>query len=251
MQHSVAPTPSPTLTVVTVVRNGAAHIARTVESALAQDYPALELVVVDGASTDGTLAALAPWRTRLAQLVSEPDRGIYDAMNKGLRLATGEFVVFMNCGDVFASPTAVSAVMADVAGGREQVVFARWARRVQGKPDLACTPDLAAGFFNHQAVVYSRAIHRWHGDYLSVPGLSTADYLFFATLLDSPAVQCRTSDTLLAVIDVDGLSSGLQTFSQKHAADYLVGRTSRLKLAAVLLLHPLYSMLKRWLRGRR
>jgi hypothetical protein len=120
-----------------------------------------------------------------------------------------------------------------------------------GRPDLVCSPDLASGRFNHQAVVYSRAIHRWHGEYLSIPGLSTADYLFFATLLDSPDVACRTSDALLAVIDVDGVSAGLQTFSQKHAADYLTGRTSRLRLAAVLLLHPLYSTLKRRLRGRR
>ncbi len=243
----------PTLSVVTVVRNGADRIERTVESVLAQDYPSIDYVVIDGASTDGTLARLetSHWRGRIARLLSEPDRGIYDAMNKGLQLATGEFVLFMNCGDVFATATAVSAVMADVKGGGEQVVFARWARRVAGRPDLVCAPDLASGRFNHQAIVYSRAIHRWHGDYLSVPGLSTADYLFFATLLDSPEVAHRTSDALLAIIDVDGVSAGRQTFSQKYAADYLVGRTSRLRLAAVLLLHPAYSALKRWLRGRR
>lgn len=241
----------PTLTVVTIVRNGAPQIARTVESVLAQDYAALDYVVIDGASTDGTLAALEPWRARIAQVLSEPDHGLYDAMNKGLRLATGEFVLFMNCGDVFASPTAVSEVMAGVESGRDQVVFARWARRVAGCPDRVLAPDLAAGLFNHQAVVYSRAIHRWHGEYLSIAGLSTADYLFFATLFDSPRVACRTSDALLAVIDVDGVSAGLHTFSQKHAADYLVGRTGRLTLAAVLLLHPAYSTLKRWLRGRR
>ena len=242
----------PTLSVVTVVRNGADRIARTVESVLAQDYPSIDYVVVDGASTDGTLEKLetGPWRGRIARVLSEPDRGIYDAMNKGLQLATGEFVLFMNCGDVFASATAVSAVMADVKSGGDQIVFARWARRVAGRADLICAPDLASGRFNHQAVVYSRSIHRWHGDYLSVPGLSTADYMFFATLLDSPDVAYRTSDALLAVIDVDGMSAGLQTFSQKYAADYLLGRTSRLRLAAVLLLHPVYWALKRRLRGR-
>jgi hypothetical protein len=160
-------------------------------------------------------------------------------------------VLFMNCGDVFASATAVSAVMRDMARSGEQVIFARWARRVSGRPDRVCAPALEQGLFNHQAIVYSRAIHLWHGEYLSVAGLGTADYLFFATLLDSPAVTCRTSDVLLAAIDVDGVSAGLHTFSQKHATDYLIGRTSRLGLAAVLLLHPPYSTLKRWLRGRR
>ena len=242
---------APTLTVVTVVYNDEAHIARTVESVLAQDYPAIEYVVVDGASSDGTLAAVEPWRARIAHVLSEPDRGIYDAMNKGIRLATGEFILFMNSGDVFASSTAVSAAMADVASGRDQVIFGRWVRRARGQPDQPCAPDLSVGRFNHQAVLYSRAIHRWHGEYLSIRGLSTADYFFFATLLASPAVDCRTSDTTLAIIDIDGLSSGLQTFSQKYAADYLCGRTSGLKLIAILALHPLYSSLKRLLRGAR
>lgn len=242
---------APTLTVVTVVYNDAAHIARTVESVLAQDYPALEYLVIDGASTDGTLAAIEPWRARIGQVLSEPDRGIYDAMNKGVRLASGEFILFMNSGDVFASTAAVSAAMRDVASGREQVIFGRWTRRAGGQPDRPCAPDLSVGRFNHQAVIYSRAIHHWHGEYLSIRGLSTADYLFFATLFDSPAVECRTSEAMLATIDIDGLSSGLQTFSQKHATDYLCGRTSRARLIAVLALHPLYSALKRLLKRPR
>jgi len=233
------------VTVVTVVYNDAAHIARTVESVLAQDYPALEYVVVDGASSDGTLAAIEPWRARIDRLVSEPDRGIYDAMNKGVQLATGEFLVFMNSGDVFARPTALSEAMDAMGAGGEQVAFGGWVRRGGPRGDVVCRPDLARGLFNHQAVLYSRSIHRWHGEYLNIRGLTTADYLFFATLFDSPRVECRTIAAQIAVIDVGGVSSGLQTLSQKYAADYLCGRTTRLRLLAVLLLHPIYSRLKR------
>ncbi|HTB22805.1 MAG TPA: glycosyltransferase family 2 protein [bacterium] len=87
------------LSVVTVVRNDPA-VASTVSSVLAQKGLDVECVVIDGASTDGTLAALKPMRRRI-RLFSEPDSGIYDAMNKGLHRARGRVVGFLNAGDVF------------------------------------------------------------------------------------------------------------------------------------------------------
>lgn len=88
-------------TVITVVYNGLPHIVQAVESVINQDYPALEYIVIDGGSTDGTLAALAPYLDRFAYFVSEPDKGIYDAMNKGLSKATGDYVIFKNADDWF------------------------------------------------------------------------------------------------------------------------------------------------------
>ena len=105
------------ITVITVVRNAATLIGRTIDSVLEQDYPDVEYIIVDGASTDGTLAiiqsraeavSLADGRT--LRYVSEPDGGIYDAMNKGLRMATGDWVNFMNAGDTFADSHVLSAV---------------------------------------------------------------------------------------------------------------------------------------------
>ncbi len=84
-----------------------------------------------------------------------------------------------------------------------------------------------------------------------VPGLSAADYLFFGTLLNNPRVHCRTVDTEVARIDVNGLSAGLQTFSQKQAIDYLCGNISRTRLLAMLALHPAYHRLKKLLAWRR
>ncbi|MEP6502257.1 MAG: glycosyltransferase family 2 protein [Betaproteobacteria bacterium] len=242
---------APLLTVVTVVFNGATQIARTIESVLEQDCALIEYVVIDGGSRDGTLSIVDRYRDRIHTIVSEPDRGIYDAMNKGVRAATGEFLLFMNCGDVFAGPGAASAALREIRAGTQQVAFGGWVRRAEGNADTPCRPDLARGLFNHQATIYSRAIHAWHGDYLSIRGLTTADYLFFATLFDSPRVECRVLGTTLAVIDVSGVSAGLQTLSQKFAADYLCGRTSRVRLVAILALHPLYSTLKTlWRRFR-
>ena len=91
----------PLISVVTVVKNGERHLRQTIESVLAQSYPAVEYIVIDGGSTDGTMAVLSDYRSRIARLVSEPDTGIYDGMNKGIRLASGDLVGLQNSDDFY------------------------------------------------------------------------------------------------------------------------------------------------------
>ena len=93
----------PELTVITVVRNGQAVIEGCIQSVLEQDIPNLEYIVIDGASTDQTLDIVRSFGDAITHVVSEPDQGLYDAMNKGLCLATGRFVHFLNADDRYAS----------------------------------------------------------------------------------------------------------------------------------------------------
>jgi glycosyltransferase involved in cell wall biosynthesis len=88
----------PTISVITVVFNDRPHIEQTLLSVLNQTYAHIEYIVIDGASTDGTLEIVKGYGDRV-RLSSEPDRGLYDAMNKGIRLATGEYLWFLNSGD--------------------------------------------------------------------------------------------------------------------------------------------------------
>ena len=88
-------------TIITVCRNIASTIRRTCESIVNQTFQDFQWIVVDGASTDGTLDILKEYSNRIDILISEPDKGIYNAMNKGIKLATGEYVNFMNGGDEF------------------------------------------------------------------------------------------------------------------------------------------------------
>ncbi|HEY3216763.1 MAG TPA: glycosyltransferase family 2 protein [Candidatus Eisenbacteria bacterium] len=99
----------PTISVITVCRNALPALRATAESVLGQGYPALEYWVIDGASTDGTARFLEELADRGVRVRSEPDRGISDAMNKGLRLATGELVAHLHAGDRYA-PGALAAV---------------------------------------------------------------------------------------------------------------------------------------------
>lgn len=250
-QAGSRPHGAPHITVATVVFNGRRDIARTIESVLGQDHDHVEYIIVDGSSSDGTQDVVRGFGAAIDRFVSEPDHGVYDAMNKAVELARGEFILFMNCGDVFAGPTAVSDLLTAATPGEEQALFGRWIRRGGPGGDQACAPALERGSFNHQAVAYSRTIHHWHGHYAVVPGLTTADYLFFATLLKARRAACRTVDATVAVIDVNGLSAGLQTFSQKQAIDYLCGRIGRSRLLLGLALHPAYHRLKRLLHWKR
>lgn len=93
----------PLVTVVTVVFNNEQTIGKCIESVLGQTYTNIEYIVIDGASKDGTLDVIKQYEDRLDYIVSEPDDGIYNAMNKGLRLARGEYIVFLNADDFYIS----------------------------------------------------------------------------------------------------------------------------------------------------
>lgn len=89
------------LSIITASFNCERTIAQTIESVFSQSYPAIQTIVIDGASTDGTVAAIEPYRSRLSLFISEPDLGIYDALNKGIALSTGDVVGFLHADDFY------------------------------------------------------------------------------------------------------------------------------------------------------
>lgn len=102
------------ISIITVVYNSEKYIRRTIESIVGQDYPAIEYIIIDGKSKDTTMQIVNEYRDRIAVIVSEPDKGLYDAMNKGLRLATGSYVLYINSGDALSSPTLLSDIFNNV-----------------------------------------------------------------------------------------------------------------------------------------
>src|SRR6186713_1273807 len=96
------------ISIITVCYNGAKTIGATIESVLSQTHPDLEYVIVDGGSTDGTVELVKRFGVKIDRFVSEKDRGLYDAMNKGWKQATGEVIGFLNADDVLASSSVVA-----------------------------------------------------------------------------------------------------------------------------------------------
>ena len=91
----------PTFSIITITYNAVRLVEQTLLNVLSQSYPNIEYIVIDGGSTDGTADIIRRYESGLAYWVSEPDKGIYDAMNKGLQKATGDYVWFINATTTF------------------------------------------------------------------------------------------------------------------------------------------------------
>jgi glycosyltransferase involved in cell wall biosynthesis len=111
------------ISIITVAFNAASTIADTLRSVASQTHPDIEHIVVDGASTDGTLEIIACQGSHIAKLISEPDHGIYDAMNKGLRLAKGEIIGFLNADDIYMDERVLERVTGIMARNDLDVLF--------------------------------------------------------------------------------------------------------------------------------
>ena len=106
---------SPKISIITVVFNGEKYIGRTIESVVGQTYKELEYIIIDGKSTDRTLELIGGFEG-IHQVVSEPDKGLYDAMNKGLKAASGDYVWFLNSGDQIYNSTTIETLVAGLNG---------------------------------------------------------------------------------------------------------------------------------------
>ena len=98
------------ISIITVVYNDVEHIEETIKSVISQDYQNIEYLVIDGNSTDGTLEICKKYSESISRIVSESDTGIYNAMNKGVKLASGEWLFFLNSGDVFYDEKVISNI---------------------------------------------------------------------------------------------------------------------------------------------
>ncbi len=157
----------PKLSVITIVYNNVKDIERTVNSVLQQHYPYIEYIIIDGASTDGTLEVINSYRKKISKIVSEPDKGIYDAMNKGMQYATGDYVLFMNSGDEIYDSHTVERVFntaadGDIYYGETEMYNENWesmGQRRHATPDTFTWKSFKYGMsISHQAIYIKRSL---------------------------------------------------------------------------------------------
>ncbi|MCB0207751.1 MAG: glycosyltransferase [Anaerolineae bacterium] len=134
----------PKISVITVTYNRLSDLHKTFHNVLSQSYFNVEYIIIDGSSKDGTLDFLHKNSDKISFWVSEPDNGIYDAMNKGASLASGDWIIYMNSGDTFFSENTLSEVVsylndqADIVyGGVEAIIEDKYQRRVLRQEPLA------------------------------------------------------------------------------------------------------------------
>jgi len=154
----------PAVSVITVVRNDQAHVVSTIQSVLSQTYANVEYVIIDGASTDGTLDILKHYNDRIDYWVSEPDNGISDAFNKGLSLSSGDWIIFLNSADTFSKPDTLARMTAYFDKSRIITGFAWTGRSLLPKRKLENSESLPVrSMIAHQASIVHRSIFRTYG----------------------------------------------------------------------------------------
>ena len=217
------------ISVITAVYNNRDTISAALDSALRQAGVNLQLVVIDGGSTDGTLDVLRSYADRLDVLISEPDRGIYDALNKGIQRASGEVVGFLHSDDLFADPGVLSrigAVFADPAVGAAygDLVYVR-----KDNPDQVVR-YWRAGVFSgrrlrwgwmppHPTLYVRRHVYEQHGLFDTSFRIA-ADYDFILRTLGKAGVGVRYIPEVLVKMRVGGASNrSLRNILRKSGED--------------------------------
>lgn len=206
------------ISIVTVAFNAEATIAEAVASVVGQQRTGfdLEYIIVDGDSTDGTLAALEPYRDGIAQVISEPDRGLYDAMNKGVAAATGDFIGILNADDAYAHDRVLAAVAARLVESGAQALYGdldyvaedgsgrvvrRWRSGAMGPRSF-----LRGWMPPHPTFFLARSVYAEHGVY-SLELRSAADYELMLRMLHKHRVSAAYLPEVLVNMQTGGMSN--------------------------------------------
>lgn len=198
---------TPLISVVTVCRNCREMLLKTARSVAEQTFDNFEFIIVDGNSTDGTANLLADGTIRADTAISEPDSGIYDAMNKGVGLAKGEWIMFMNAGDTFVDPSTLVRVAKVLSSTEADIVYgdALLDRGVGLTLKRALEPaNRHRMYFHHQSAYSRRRLLADHPFRLDV-GLS-GDYCFFKECILEGAKFQHVVDPW-CIYDCTGLST--------------------------------------------
>jgi glycosyltransferase len=223
------------ISIITVAFNSAATIGDTLRSVSTQDHPDIEHIVIDGNSQDATLQVISLSGSHVAHVVSEPDHGIYDAMNKGLGLATGELVGFLNADDTFAHSRVLSsianaaqrhpeahAVYGDLVYVRDDRTLRTW------RSGAFSRARLAYGWMPPHPTFYLRRTRLADLGFFNDSLRIAADYDFMLRCLSRPQAQAAYVPDVLVKMRVGGASNrSLKAMVRKSSEDLQVLRDNK------------------------
>jgi glycosyltransferase involved in cell wall biosynthesis len=245
----------PLISVVTVVRNRADHIEKTITGVLEQTYPHIEYIVIDGGSTDGTVDILRRYDERIDYWVSEPDAGIYDAMNKALELISDSdsYVMFANSDDRLHTPFALERLVAGGSGA--DLVYGRMlltdgdAATIQGRE--VQLNDLAGETLCHPATLVKRRVFDEVGKFDTTFRIA-GDYDFLVRCFAHP-VTTRYVPEIISRMAMGGLNEEQYMLSCRERKRVVRTRFSSLTRLAGVWQVNLYDIprntVRHWLRA--
>nr|WP_295923802.1 glycosyltransferase family 2 protein [uncultured Dyadobacter sp.] len=222
----------PALSIITINLNNRAGLIRTLQSVISQTFPDFEYIVIDGNSTDGSQQAIQDYADMIRHQVSEPDRGIYHAMNKGIQLAQGEYCLFLNSGDwlvgadtlknMFSAAPSADIVSGDVYFYDNQKDEIKWH---VPSPDQVTAATLFLGSLPHQATLIRRSLFDKIGLYNEQMKI-VSDWLFFIEALLIHHCTYQHHRAPIAYFSMDGISCNPETepLRRQEQSDILAQR---------------------------
>lgn len=207
------------ISVVTVTKNAARNLAACIRSVQAQTYPHVEHVVVDGASADRTVAIARAMLRPSDKFLSEPDESLYDAMNRGVALSTGDYILFLGADDLLfdreamadSAAALIAAGLPDMAYGGIEVRDPRGGRSIFHPPDPEQALEfMICGCLPHQATFAHRRMFTEKVGLFDLRYRVQSDYDWFLRCLNAPNVSIRRFDRVVASFALGGVSSSLE-----------------------------------------
>lgn len=223
--HKCSTDKEPLLSIVTVVYNGKLTIEQTIQSVIKQSYDNVEYIIVDGGSTDGTLDIIKKYEDKIDYWQSEPDDGIYYAMNKGCTLAKGDYICLLNADDWF-EPYVCKTIASKIIKEKYDVYYAI-ARVINQEGEIfdiqGCTVNiLNRGSIAHQTAFIKKDIYNNYK--YDTKYRSAADYDFFCRL-KKDGVSFKFIDTIFVNYRLAGMSDSnigqLETYKIKYKYKYI------------------------------
>lgn len=194
------------ISIITVTFNCETLIEKTLLSSIGQNYSCKEIIIIDGKSTDSTLDIVNKYKDNIDVIVSEKDKGIFDAMNKGIKCATGDWVIFMNAGDYFASELILSNIFNSLTIDDYGVIFGPHLLRykdserlIEDKPFFEQSSKYRNMGFSHQSCFVRRHLaekYKFHPDFRL-----SADYKMIWSLYYDEKVKFLKSRYPISVMD--------------------------------------------------
>lgn len=232
----------PLITIITVTYNSVNTLEKTINSVINQTYPNIEYIIVDGNSNDGTIDIIKKYCNKISRWISEPDNGVYDAMNKGIKLAKGEWLNFMNSGDTFASNQVLEKVFNQIYAEETKFIYSDYFVYDFRNRFRKIIASRDKGILLHQSIIYKKELHDIYGYYLVTPNYIISDYLFFLTI---PRNFLEKSSVEISINDKAGISDADWCIFQKIMADYFLNQQKINKTIYLLIIAYIKVMIKK------
>ncbi len=199
------------LSIITVNLNNKDGLQKTIDSVISQTFKDFEWIVIDGGSTDGSKELIEKYSEYISYWVSEPDKGVYNGMNKGIRVAKGEYVEFLNSGDIYYNEKALSDLFSksenkDIIFGSTVILKNGKYRRINLQNDYLSCYHLTKETLNHQSAFIKRNLFLEHGFYDESFKI-VSDWKFFFEMIVVNKCSFYYVDQNIIIYDTNGLSS--------------------------------------------